>query len=611
MKVALLSDCYLPRLGGIEVQVHDLAEALTRAGHDVEVFTATPGPDGERHGACVVEDGLPIHRMAIPLPGGIPVNPFAPPEVRRRLRAGGFDVAHVHMGVVSPFATDMARVALGLGLPTAITWHCVIDRSAPAFQVLGQARRWAERGAALSAVSSMAAERVRRVAGGRVEVGVLGNGIDAARWARPADLPPRDPAAPVRVVSAMRLARRKRPLAVLETLRAARLRLDPRVRLEAILLGEGPQRGGLERYLDRHGMSGWVDLPGRVTRDELRELHWDADLYLSTARLEAFGIAALEARTAGLPVVARRGTGVDDIVEDGVGGLLADDDDGLADAVARLAADAGAARPDRHAQPHGPARAGLAEDRRDDRRGVRPGHREGEDRVITVVGERDGDEVTRFALGHGVDPAGALHAAGWVGTPVAVTRPHPNDLLLRYAVAPATGAALPAPVAGSSARVSVDADLSPAEVAGAVRYQRVAAYAVVTSHRGVLLTELSDRTNAAGRWNLPGGGIDPDETPEEALQREVFEETGQRVRDIALLTVLTGHWVGRSPRGRVEDYHAVRIFHTARCPEPSPPVVHDVGGSTASAAWVRPEHLHRIPLAGSVAEALAAAGLPG
>ncbi|HEY6741889.1 MAG TPA: glycosyltransferase family 1 protein, partial [Lapillicoccus sp.] len=48
MRVALLSDCYLPRLGGIEVQVHDLAATLTARGHHVEVFTATPGTHGER-----------------------------------------------------------------------------------------------------------------------------------------------------------------------------------------------------------------------------------------------------------------------------------------------------------------------------------------------------------------------------------------------------------------------------------------------------------------------------------------------------------------------------------------------------------------------------------
>ena len=39
----MLTDCYLPRLGGIEVQVHDLSARLRAAGHEVEIFTATPG----------------------------------------------------------------------------------------------------------------------------------------------------------------------------------------------------------------------------------------------------------------------------------------------------------------------------------------------------------------------------------------------------------------------------------------------------------------------------------------------------------------------------------------------------------------------------------------
>ena len=50
VKVALLSDCYPPRVGGIERQVHDLAHRLAQAGHAVEVFTATTGPEGERSG---------------------------------------------------------------------------------------------------------------------------------------------------------------------------------------------------------------------------------------------------------------------------------------------------------------------------------------------------------------------------------------------------------------------------------------------------------------------------------------------------------------------------------------------------------------------------------
>lgn len=348
VKVAMLTDCYPPRLGGIESQVRDLSRELVRAGHEVEVFTATVGPHGERGGETTVgDDGVTVHRLAIRLPAGIPVNPFAPPEVRRRLAAGGFDVAHAHLGVVSPFATDMVRVALDVGLPVTATFHCVIARSASVFRALGHLSRWAERGVALNAVSAMAADRVSGAARGAA-VEVVPNGVDAAWWrptdARVTEALGRDGVAggdghrPVHVVSAMRLVSRKRPLATLAVLRGARAVLDPAVPLRATIVGEGPQRRLMERYLRTRRM-GWVELPGRVDRQTLRGLHQGADAYLTTARLEAFGIAPLEARAAGVPVVAPRGTGVDDFVVDGVGGLLADSDVALAGALAYLAGD--------------------------------------------------------------------------------------------------------------------------------------------------------------------------------------------------------------------------------------------------------------------------------
>ena len=73
--MALLSDCYPPRTGGIESQVSDLAAHLVMAGHEVEVFTATTGPKGECRGAVegvAVDGGLVrVHRLAEPLLGGL------------------------------------------------------------------------------------------------------------------------------------------------------------------------------------------------------------------------------------------------------------------------------------------------------------------------------------------------------------------------------------------------------------------------------------------------------------------------------------------------------------------------------------------------------------
>ena len=345
VKVALLSDCYLPRLGGIEVQVHDLAHRLSAAGHEVEVVTATPGDTratvteletDESHGArtCVT-----VHRLPLRIPGAPPVNPFVKDEVRELLAGRGFDVAHAHMGVVSPFATDMIGVAVESGLPTAATWHCVIERSAPLFRALGHARRWGEAGVALSAVSAMAAERVEGIAGGAT-VRVLGNGIDVDRWHPPAASTRPDDGV-VRVVRALGLVRPKRPWALIDVLRSARAELDshaPGVRIEAHLVGDGPQRRLIRAQLDRHGID-WIHLPGRVSRDQLRDLHWRSDIYLSAARLEAFGIAALEGRTAGLAVVGLKGTGVEDFITDGSNGILRNSDEKLATGLAQLAAE--------------------------------------------------------------------------------------------------------------------------------------------------------------------------------------------------------------------------------------------------------------------------------
>ncbi len=333
MKVALLTDCYLPRLGGIEVQVHDLARHLQAAGHEVEVFTATIGPERLRSGTDWL-DGIPVHRLAITLPKDFPINPFAPRTLRHMLQAGRFDVGHAHLGIVSPFAFDCVRVTQGIGLPTAVTWHSVHGNSADWIGPTGYIRRWGARGAALSAVSTVAAAPIQRMAGPGYPVHVLPNGIQASEWA-PGE---RVDDGVLRVVSAMRLVWRKRPLALLELMAQVRRRVPERdVRLEIIGTGKLQQR--VEERARELGAGDWLSLPGRMTRAQLRERYLSSDIYISPGTFEAFGIAALEARATGLPVVAPRRSGVSTFIEHGVNGLLAGDDLGMAEAIVRLATD--------------------------------------------------------------------------------------------------------------------------------------------------------------------------------------------------------------------------------------------------------------------------------
>jgi glycosyltransferase involved in cell wall biosynthesis len=327
LRIAQVTDFYLPRLGGVEMHVHDLAMRQRAAGHAVEVLTATPGAD--------LAD-LPVRRLTDGCRRPAALHPAAARQVGQVLRSGAYDQVHVHAGVLSPLAFAAVAAAVRNGIPVVVTQHSLLSAYEPAFRAWAAAGGWASWPVQWSAVSQVAARPIRRLVGPHRPVLVLPNGIDPAQWrVRPA---PRDPA-DVLIVAVMRLAARKRPLPLLRILRRTRQRLSAGIRLRAIIVGDGRQRPAVERRLGRDSLGEWVELPGRLPREQIHRQFERADLFVAPAVLESFGIAALEARCAGLPVLARAGCGIGTFVEHGRTGILAADDDRMVDALVRLAAD--------------------------------------------------------------------------------------------------------------------------------------------------------------------------------------------------------------------------------------------------------------------------------
>ncbi|MFB9201063.1 glycosyltransferase [Nonomuraea spiralis] len=324
-----MSDCYLPRLGGIEVQVADLVRAQRDAGHDVVVATATRG------------EAMPgVRRVVARMPFDLPVHPFGVGHLTRGITVTRPDVVHVHTGAVSPFAWMGVRAARRAGVPCVVTVHSMWDPvTRGLYRLLRLAFGWQRWGLVATTVSTAAAAPIRAVAGPGVPVRVVSNGLDLSGWAPSPDVPA--PRAEVHVVAVGRLAPRKQPVRLLRLLLAARARVPAEIPMRATIVGDGPARGRMERFLAKHDMTGWVSLPGRYSREQIAKMLGSADVFVAPAARESFGIAALEARAAGVPVVARAQSGVADFVKDGTEGLLGRTLGDLAGAVARLCSDAG------------------------------------------------------------------------------------------------------------------------------------------------------------------------------------------------------------------------------------------------------------------------------
>jgi glycosyltransferase involved in cell wall biosynthesis len=133
----------------------------------------------------------------------------------------------------------------------------------------------------------------------------------------------------------MRLTGVKRAIPLVRTLRRAAERAD----FTATIVGDGPEHDSVQRYLRRHGLTDRVRLTGAVDREAIKRLLGQTSVFVAPAHRESFGIAALEARAMGVPVVASARSGVTTFIEHGTDGLLGHDDRELGDHLIRLLRD--------------------------------------------------------------------------------------------------------------------------------------------------------------------------------------------------------------------------------------------------------------------------------
>jgi len=210
LRIALVCDWYLPRIGGIERQLACLADALVNAGHDVTVITPMPG----------AKPGPRINLQYIPTPlvpgATLMWSPRGFRALGQALAKGRFDIVHVHASTFSPAAFAATYHAAHLGLPAVATMHSIPGRLRPMFEWLHRRFRWGDWPVVYSAVSHRVTRELQPLVSR--PMAILPNAIDPTLWAPFTRKVARDTVA---IACVMRLVPRKRGDVLLNAFAAA------------------------------------------------------------------------------------------------------------------------------------------------------------------------------------------------------------------------------------------------------------------------------------------------------------------------------------------------------------------------------------------------------
>jgi phosphatidylinositol alpha-mannosyltransferase len=302
--------------------VEALAEEFLGRGHDVRVLAPfdppgrvsralhRAGPESRERADYLVPLGRTVGFGAngsvsnlAPFPAGGVIAP------RRAVRAGEFDVLHVHEPVAPLIGWN---ATLGSKTPVVGTFHAYSTKPLPNYiaNAVG-ARRLFNRLSSRIAVSEAAAWTGRRWYGG--EYTIIPNGVDVE--AAPSE--PSTAGTEMRILFVGRPEERK-GLPILLTAFGALVEHVP-CRLTVI----GADREDVLRYVADPDLLRFIDLRGRISGESLwKELHEADVLCAPSLSGESFGMVLTEAFAAGTPVIASEIAGYSDVVENGVDGIL-------------------------------------------------------------------------------------------------------------------------------------------------------------------------------------------------------------------------------------------------------------------------------------------------
>jgi glycosyltransferase involved in cell wall biosynthesis len=354
MRVLLAPSAYYPHIGGIEETTRNVAAELRRRGHEVLIISNRwphDLPPEEQ-----IEE-VTVRRVRLELPALSPRplirfltrSPGAAASILAAVRVFRPDVVHlIGAGPNAPYVAALrrllrSRIVLTTQGEFGADAHRVFERS---LSLRWGLRKLLVQADALTGCSRFVLAELESAFPVSVPRQVIPNAVDPNELARDG----RRSSDGRYVLGLGRLVEQK-GFDVLLRAFARALPALPEHRL--VIGGDGPLRPGLEALAHELDLDERVSFTGALDRAGVAAILAAAEIFVLSSRVEAFGIALLEAMAAGVPAVATDVGGVLDVATDGETALIvpSDDPDALASAIVRLASEpelrerlAGAAR---------------------------------------------------------------------------------------------------------------------------------------------------------------------------------------------------------------------------------------------------------------------------
>ncbi len=313
MRIALISETFLPDVNGVTTTLCRLLEHLQAEGHEALLLAPQTAPDTYA-GATIV----PLSGMPLPM---YPELKLTPPQFGMTAHLRRFEPDLLHLVGPALLGAAGPYVARSLRLPLIASYHTNFDDYSLHYglgflkDTVNFYLRWIHNRCRMTLCPSRATLQKLRISGFR-RLRVWGRGVDTARFH------PQHHSAAWReqvgvregetvLLYVGRLAREKGVELLPDALRDLEA-----VRL--VVVGDGPARAELQQRM--RGLP--VHFTGYLKGAELATAYASADVFVFPSHTETFGQVVQEAMASGLPVIGARSGGTLDLVQDGVTGYL-------------------------------------------------------------------------------------------------------------------------------------------------------------------------------------------------------------------------------------------------------------------------------------------------